>query len=251
MPTPNAKRAKGRAVQVVAVDPGSTSGVVVVSVATSWLRGLGDPTWEGLGGALGVRLAYQLGRDPRVYGEAPVDRRRALDEYVLPILADQPLVDPEADLRTRSGVRFYRIMDGTGPAGGGSLNVVDAGEVIQVRQLNGLLANYPRAALVIEDFSLRTEVRSREVTSPDRLRLAITAHECIHGPGRVPFLQQPSMAKTTATDDRLKRAGLYFPGLPHATDAARHALTFVRNARQNESLRAAAWPRYFKDEFDA
>ena len=51
------------------------------------------------------------------------------------------------------------------------------------------------------------------------------------------YLQQPSLAMSTMTDERLKLAeqsakGLGFhsstAGLPHARDAARHGLTFAR-----------------------
>lgn len=248
-----ASKPRGRSVSVVSLDPGSTSGLVVITIDTSWVRGLGPATWEGLGAAIGTKVAYQIGREPKAFfndGEraTTLDSSRDLDEHLLPILAGQPLVTDNGGRKT---ARFYEIMGGQQVAGGPPLSHNDAGEIIQARQIAGLLANYPEAAFVIEDFTLRTQVRSREVTSPDRLRLTTTSDEVLHGEGRTPFIQQPSYAKTTATDDRLKRAGVYFPGMPHATDAARHALTFLRDARQKETVRAAAWPRHFSDDFDA
>lgn len=41
------------------------------------------------------------------------------------------------------------------------------------------------------------------------------------------LLQMPSSAKTFATDERLKDAGLYIVGQDHARDAARHLLLYL------------------------
>lgn len=40
-------------------------------------------------------------------------------------------------------------------------------------------------------------------------------------------MQSPSEAKSFATDAKLKKAGWYKPGLPHARDASRHVLTYA------------------------
>jgi hypothetical protein len=243
---------KGRTVSVLAVDPGSTSGLVVVSVQASWVRGSGPATWAGLGAAIATKVGYQIGRQPRSFdpmeGYTAPPRDIIHDDELLPVLAGQPLLDGS---RTVRNDRFAALMAGERVFSGPALSLIDAGEVAQLRQIAGLLSNFSTAALVIEDFTLRTAVRSREVTSPDRLRLAVTAHEALIGEGRTPFLQQPAYAKTTATDDRLKAAGLHFPGSPHINDAARHALVFLRDARQKEAIRAAAWPNHFSDDFDA
>jgi hypothetical protein len=223
----------------------------VVTVDKTWLRGAGDATWAGLGAAIRIKTAYQIGREPKTFdvdkGRATRLDQHSLNERMLPVLASQPLF---ADDGMRSTERFEAILDGKGPAGGGDLLMVDAEELIQVRQMCGLFDNYAEAAIVFEDFVARTEQRAREVFAPDRLRSSAQHEEILHGEGRVFFLQQPSMAKTTATDDRLKRANLYFAGMEHATDAARHVLTFLRRARQREDIRAAAWPQHFKDGFD-
>lgn len=250
---------RGRGVTLIGVDPGSTTGICVVSVDKTWLRGAGDATWAGMGHAIRTKVAYQIGREPKTFdltdtgngsGRSGKARRMLPDEVndrMLPVLAEQPLFSDDG---MRSTERFEAIMDGKGPAGGGDLLAVDAEEIIQVRQVCGLLDNYAAAAVVFEDFVLRTDVRSREVMAPDRLRSACQSEEILHGEGRVFFMQAPSMAKTTANDDRLKRADLYFAGMPHATDAARHVMTFLRRARKDESIRAAAWPAHFKDGFD-
>lgn len=240
---------------VVAVDPGTTTGLLVASIDPRWLKGQGPATWEGLGAAVRFKAAYQIGREPKRFN-IDTDRsmrldREAVDAALLPILAEgQPLLgDGEFEGHGRRDAMFYGVLDGLPGvnAGRGPLSTVDAGEILQVRQMSGLFANYPEAALVVEDFVLRTQNMARETLSPTRLRLALEAEEILHGEGRVPFLQQPAEAMRTATDERLKRANLYFAGMQHATDAARHAATFFRKARTDESLRAAAWPRHFTE----
>lgn len=237
---------------VVSVDPGTTTGLLVVSVNARWLRGSGAPTWEGLGAAVTFRMAYQVGRNPKTFdmdtGRSTALDEQAVDEAIMPVLAaDQPLLGRGAGNTPTLLHRLYGVLNGDpSRIARGDLPMVDAGEVVQVRQIAGLIENFPEAALVIEDFQLRTQNKSREALSPSRLRLAIETEEILHGSGRVPFLQQPSVM-STATDERMKRAGLYFAGMPHATDAARHAAVFFRNCRANESLRAQAFPLHFAD----
>jgi hypothetical protein len=249
----------GRTVTVIGGDLGSTSGLLVVTVDKQWLRGLGDPSWEGLGHAIRSRVAYQVGEEPKMF-DVDTDRATRLDrtdlnELLLPVLARQPLVEQDGG---RKIDRFQAILEGEHPAGGGDLEWAHANEVIQVRQIAGLLDNYPDAALVLESFQLRTEVRSPEVLSSDRLRLAVETEEILHGMGRVPFLQTPSEMKTGAMPlvkkgsqardySRLKRAGLHFPGMQHATDAGGHVAIFLRACRSHEEIRAQAWPKHFKD----
>lgn len=241
---------------VVAVDPGTTTGLLVLSVDPRWLKGLGPATWEGFGAAVRFKAAYQIGRVPKRFNidtgrSMKIDRAEGLDRMMLPVLAEgQPLMgDGEFGGLGRRDQHFYGIMRGEPSAayGRGDIGIVDAGEVMQVRQFGGLMDNFPEATLVIEDFQLRTQNADRETLSPSRLRLAFETEEILHGVGRVPFLQQPSDAMTTATDDRLKRANLYFAGMPHATDAARHAALFYRECRKDETLRSQAFPRHFHD----
>ncbi|MGE5612714.1 MAG: hypothetical protein ACM3UO_00365 [Bacillota bacterium] len=242
-------KAAGTTVNVIAIDPGSTTGIAVITIDGRWIRGLGDATYDGLGRAIRSKVAYQIGRYPKaMYGDAVETLSNVeMDERMLPVYAEKP--DADGITHTMRDERFRAVMSGD-QQNGGTLMSGDAGEVVQLRQIAGLMENYSTAAIVIEDFNLRTAVRSREVTSPDRLRLAITAIELLYGTeSRTPFLQQPAYAKTTATDERLKRAGLWFPGMPHACDAARHALTFLRDARQHEQIRAFAWPHKFTDGF--
>lgn len=234
---------------VVAVDPGTTTGLLVLSLDPRWLKGIGPASWEGLGAAVRFKAAYQIGREPRRFsidtGRATrIDSPEGLDTEMLPIIAsNQPLLgDGEYDGSGRNDLRFYSIMRGEGR--GGDLSMLDAGEVLQVRQAQGLFDNFPDAALLIEDFRLRTQVADREVLSSPRLRLAMQVEEILHGTGRVAFLQQPS-EMGGAPDERLKRANLYFAGMRHATDAASHAAVFFRKCRTDERLRVQAFPRHF------
>lgn len=243
---------------VLAVDPGTTTGLVVLSVDPRWLKGQGAASWEGLGAAIRFRAAYQVGRDPKTFdsetGKAVrVPTPEGLDDMMLPVLTSgQPLLgDGEFDGRGRNDRAFYAIMSGdTGTVGRGDLSTVDAQEVLQVRQIAGLLDNFSEAALVVEDFQLRINSRDRETLSPARLRLAIEAEEILHGAGRVPFLQQPS-DMVSAKDEQLKRAGLWFAGMQHACDAARHAAVMMRKCRSDEWLRSQAWPRHFPIAWDS
>lgn len=241
---------------VVSVDPGTTTGLLVCSLDPRWLKGQGAASWEGLGNAVSFKAAYQVGRNPRSFdldkGRASkIDPEEGVDTLMMPVLAaGQPLMgDGEFSGHGRRDQSFYSILRGEeGAVGRGDLNTVDAGEVLQVRQIAGLLDNFPEAALVIEDFQLRTGNMDREVLSPSRLRLSIEAEEILHGVGRVPFLQQPSHM-SSAPNDRLKRANLYFAGMQHATDAARHAAVFFRRCRTDERLRAQAFPRHFRQDW--
>jgi hypothetical protein len=245
---------------VVAVDPGTTTGLLVVSVDPRWLKGFGPASWEGLGAAVKFKAAYQVGRVPRRFDidrgrSMKIDKPEGLDEEMLPVLADhQPLMgDGEFDGRGRNDQSFYAILRGdpSGEVGRADFLYVDAGEVLQVRQIAGLLDNFSEAALVIENFIPRPTVSTdREVNSADRLRLGIQTEEVLHGRGRVAFLQTPGDAMRSATDERLKRARLYFAGMQHSTDAARHACLFLRRCRNDESLRAQAFPRHFTADWE-
>lgn len=81
-------------------------------------------------------------------------------------------------------------------------------------------------AVVIEDFIPRKLDKARHFLSPvrvtEKLDMLLWKDEKRH------WRQMPSLAMNTITDDYLKDIGLYLPGLVHANDAQRHALTFTR-----------------------
>lgn len=66
------------------------------------------------------------------------------------------------------------------------------------------------------------------------------------GRGRLVFKQEPSLAKTTLTDDRQRAVGLWEPGKDHKRDAIKHCFTFLQRAQEKPRLRATAWPQLFK-----
>lgn len=107
-----------------------------------------------------------------------------------------------------------------------------------------LVERWPGAAVLVEDFILRMDrrERSRNLLSP--VRLTAKLEHYLWRCGRKMLLQQPSMAKTTVTDERMKIWNVYQPGQPHARDADRHILTFIRRCYgpQGITMRQIAWP---------
>lgn len=108
---------------------------------------------------------------------------------------------------------------------------------------------WPGAAVVVESFILRQFSRDQDLLSPQRITAKIEQYLWLDG--REYFTQTPSEAKVSATDERLKEWGFYSSdgGMQHARDATRHAITFLRKAsvpgRKAAELRAAAWPHFF------
>jgi len=60
------------------------------------------------------------------------------------------------------------------------------------------------------------------------------------------WLQDPSLAKTTLTDDRQREFKLWEPGKDHKRDAIKHCYTFLRRAREHPRMRFYAWPNLYK-----
>lgn len=201
-------------------DPGTTTGVCYVEIAPKWLEGTGKLTWSAMGNALEYFQHEQVGRHARIVDEKT-----------------RKSIRPEQTREEIGGV------DGK-PATGGKLTSIVEGEIKQVWQLQDWLDEFPVAAWGYEDFQLRAFNSSPEFLSPLRIFSMLTLSN-LTGDNRVPFVQSPSTAKSTATDERLQAAGLYRPGMIHATDAARHAATFLWRARGSEELRKAAWPSLF------
>lgn len=113
-------------------------------------------------------------------------------------------------------------------------------ECSQVDRLESLARAWPNADVVVEDFILRQFRMDRTLLAPVRITAAFkqvlraTAELTdASTPNRSFYLQQPNLAMSTVTDDRLKRSGFYAAtaGKPHARDAVRHALTFARRKK--------------------
>jgi hypothetical protein len=98
---------------------------------------------------------------------------------------------------------------------------------------------------VVEDWDQDPSFKSTDPTalSPVRLgaKLGYVRHQgkladcTLNWQGR-------TLAKGTATDDRLKAWGYYVPGPDHIRDATRHAITALRRVAQQPDLAAQFWP---------
>lgn len=205
------------------VDPGSTTGLCVVNVRPSWLAGEGEPTFEGLRRAIRNAWFGQVGRDARAWVDGGAVKMNGHRVVAQPENRKSP-VNPDSVLASIKG--FPGLLT----------------QAMVIDQCVDLLAAWPRAAWGYESFQLR---QLGVDLSPVEVLSSVTHAELRYGKGRAPYQQTASQAKVTATDDRLKMAGLYRPGLPHAVDAARHAVVFLRRARVDPDLRADAWPRLF------
>jgi hypothetical protein len=119
------------------------------------------------------------------------------------------------------------------------------GEFSGIYDLAEFIKLWPVAAVVIEDFTLRTLRMDRDLLSPVRITSAIGYSMWLNG--REYHVQSPADAKTICSDQRLKEWGMYDPygSLQHARDADRHALLFLRKAKTNPKFRALAWPHLY------
>jgi hypothetical protein len=110
-----------------------------------------------------------------------------------------------------------------------------------------LIEDWPSAAIVSEDFILRPErkEKSRELLSPVRITAKIETY--LWRSKRRMFLQQPSQAKSTITDERLKFWSCYTSegGMQHARDADRHVLLFLRRLKAHEVPLSVVWPHIY------
>lgn len=135
---------------------------------------------------------------------------------------------------------------------------VQGSEAAQVYALLDMAREWPDAAVVIEDFVLREFQQSRDLLAPVRITAAVKwALWCgittgdkspnkVDGfpdrPIRRVYTQSPEQAKTTCSDERLKSWHLHAASSAHARDAKRHALLFLRRAKEKHNLRTLAWP---------
>lgn len=74
--------------------------------------------------------------------------------------------------------------------------------------------------IVVEDFRITIQT-AKKSQQPDALKIIGAIDYIAAGSAQV-VLQTPGDAKRFATDDRLKKAGMWTPGRRHANDAARH-----------------------------
>lgn len=198
--------------QLIWFDPGSTTGVCVLNVDPAWLRGAGSGNLAGLKAAILTKDHLQLGRYAR---------------------AHEGLATPTPNpLFLGFGLRTH-----------------DLEELASVVGALDLLAKHPFAAWGYEDFMVRKIDASHSFLSPARVGSSLRDAMLMCDPPRPGFRQDPS-DMVALPDERMQAIGLYRRGMPHATDAARHAALFLRRARQSPELRAEAWPHLFTAQED-
>jgi hypothetical protein len=136
----------------------------------------------------------------------------------------------------------YKILD--------NITFWSAGEFVGdedslVDQMLGLAEAWPEAKVISEGFDLRTDNRSPDVLSPVRILAAFRYALGHPAPRTVPprgvIVQLPALAKASVNDDRLTRWGFAerLRGLPHARDAVRHNITWLRRAKDILSAHAS------------
>jgi len=108
----------------------------------------------------------------------------------------------------------------------------DAGEFTgpqddQIDEILEMVEEWPHARLVTEDFHLR---QVNAVLDPVEIN-AILRRETRP---RYWVKQQPSLAMGTVPDDRQKAWGYWVPGKPHARDAVKHNITFLKRRKEAE-----------------
>lgn len=102
----------------------------------------------------------------------------------------------------------------------------------QIDEIVALIASWPSARIVTEDFVLR---QMNAVLAP--VEINATLRWAIRP--RYYVKQQASLALTTVTDDRQKDWGFWVPGKEHARDAVKHAITYLKR-RKEAAVKAAA-----------
>jgi hypothetical protein len=102
---------------------------------------------------------------------------------------------------------------------------------------------YP-IAIVMESPRLAKSITSDEQLSTVRIASKIELCVNTHYILSPLFWQAPSLTRSTVDDKSLRALGLYEPDQDQVNDAARHALTFIRRAKQDNDLAVEAWGEY-------
>lgn len=197
------------AAQLIWFDPGTTTGVCIVSLDPAWLLGEGSGAPPAFKRAVRTLAHVQLGRYPRDHEHLTAPSPEAVE-----------------------ALEHW----------GASSAIVQ--ELACVEGGLDLLRFYPHAAWGYEDFHARTGSSQEDFLSPARVGSSLRDIMLQQFPPRPAFVQLPQFG-LNPDNARMQAAGLYKRGQPHATDAARHAFTFLRRARSSSELRAQAWPHLF------
>jgi hypothetical protein len=108
--------------------------------------------------------------------------------------------------------------------------------------LDGFLAWYHTAhhdwdLVVCESFTLRPGVHGVDLSAT----YVIGALQALEQYRTKIFYQAPSQ-KSLCDDEAMKQLGVYLPGNPHANDAARHAIIYLRSVKHLPTLKKG-WPQ--------
>ncbi len=119
------------------------------------------------------------------------------------------------------------------------------GERKCVAAIMQIVAHWPGALVVIEDFILRKFLKGRELLSPVRITAAL--EYALMEAGHDNFVIQDQGALVTANDERMKSWGLYqrAGGQVHARDADRHSITMLRKLKSGPGLRGRHFPHLY------
>lgn len=102
----------------------------------------------------------------------------------------------------------------------------------QCDEIVELCNSWPGARLVTEDFKLR-----QMAAQLDPVEINHTIIWALRP--RYFVKQSASLAMGTVPDERQKDWGLWLPGKPHARDAVKHAVTFLKRKKQQAVVEAA------------
>lgn len=187
-----------KGLSVFCIDPGETTGWAWALVSYQELRsvGSGDLLWPDLVGRLQRTERFQAGEESVYRG---------------PLSASSPAAQvAQSEAMTCLGVG------------------------IQLEQLHLTSARVSRGSVgwvtdvVIEDFILRQGTKDRSLLSPVRLTAGIV-QEVLRSEKLIGLtILSASDSKSTITDDRLRRLGLWIVGQQHARDACRLLMLFLR-----------------------
>lgn len=169
---------------------------------------LADETWSGVD-------------DPDQFQVIALDPGGTTGWSLFQVHPDAMTGDP--DIPVMSNVEWWTAGEFSGP------------QVQQIDQIMELVASWPAARLVTEGFQLRqlnAQLDPVEINAV--LRWAVRPRYWV--------AQNPSLAMSTVTDDRQKAWGFWLPGKPHARDAIKHNITFLKRKKE-AAVKAAAVAR--------
>lgn len=157
--------------------------------------------------------------------------------WCLMVVHPDALTEPDVPILSNIEYKAWGEIGGAGMA--------NEGEQLALSRILDLVKGWPLTAVGTESFRLRQFTKDLELLTPVRINAALKYALWAGEWGQL-WEQQPDLAKKTATDARLKQWGLYDSHSgPHARDATRHAITFLRRCKGRPRLREMAWPQLY------